>query len=103
MAPVERCPQRLLPWQRGSLAPGEQLEAVVEPSHDLFDAENLDPRGRQLDGKRDHVGLAAYFDHGRLVLICNFDTGLGRAGSLDEEADGREFAKVMIRGGPPVR
>ena len=52
MAPVDRRAQRLLAWQRGAIAAGEQCKAIVQPFGDLFDPRSFDPSRRQFQRQR---------------------------------------------------
>ena len=53
VGPVHQRAQRLLPGLQGAGAPGEQLEAVLQPDVDVGDRQQLDPRRRQFQRQRD--------------------------------------------------
>ena len=59
VAPVQRCPQRLMTRQRGSAAAGKQRETIVEMLRDLLDPKRCRPSRSELDSERDTVELPA--------------------------------------------
>src|SRR5437762_11555778 len=52
VAPLDRRLKRLVPWQRGPAAAGEQSKAIVQPGADLTHREDPDSRGRQRSEER---------------------------------------------------
>ena len=57
IAPVKRCPQRLVPRQRRAAATRQQVETISEAGRELFDPERIRTRCRQLDW------LVRYLEH----------------------------------------
>ena len=87
VAPGDGAAQGLLPLGQVPSARGEDLELVLEPAEDRIRGEELDPRGRELDGQRHAVQTGRDRRDRGCVLVRD---GEGRAdgdGPLDEQAD----------------
>jgi hypothetical protein len=67
--PVDGRAERLVPFDRGAAAAGEQPEPLVEPGGDLGRSERDDPGGGQLDGERDAVQPATDLGDGDVVGV----------------------------------
>ncbi len=67
VAPFERCAQRLVAAQHDARAGGQQVESLVEARAQSLHAEQRQPRGGELDRKRNPVEAPADLDHGRQI------------------------------------
>ena len=88
MAPVQRGAQRLLARLHRSAASRQEPEPIVQPRHDLLDAEEAHACRRQLDGERKAVEPPAELSDRRRILGCQGERRRHQPGALDEEPDG---------------
>ncbi len=91
VTPSDRLPQRLLPGGAVDGAPLQQIEAAAEPRQHRLRREELDARGRQLDGQWKAVEVSADARHGGGVLLREREVRPYGAGALEEQRDGREL------------
>ena len=85
VAPRDRPAQRLLALRQVPRARREQREVVLEPGHDLFGRQELDPRGGELDGQRHPVQPRGDPADRRRVGVCQLECGSHRAGTGHEQ------------------
>jgi hypothetical protein len=74
-------------FHRGSAAPGEQPEALIETSCDLVRAHHASASRGKLDGKRDPVETPAELRDRRRGLRVEFQGASCLLGALGEELD----------------
>ncbi len=82
IAPLDRGPQRALPLGSISRAAGQKRQAAVEAGDQRIWIERLQPRGCELDRKRQPVEPPADLGH-PLVLVL--ETGQHRLGALAKQ------------------
>lgn len=69
MAPVQRGPQRQVPWISISPTEFQEIEPRTEPRCRIPDAENGGPSGSELDRQRDAIQLTADFSNAGSVIV----------------------------------
>ena len=97
-APRDRRQQRLLAWQHGSSAAGEEPERVVETGRQRRDGHRSHACGGELDRQRDAVQAGADLrDVGSSVLVDG-KVGACGAGPVDEQPHGVIAGERLERG-----
>src|SRR5437763_11605114 len=93
VAPLDRRTQRLLTLGRIARAAGEQRETSLEPFEQERRVENLHPRGRERERKRQPIEASADLLHG----VVEADIAVHLPCPLDEELDGLRLRKRIQR------
>src|SRR6202034_4261983 len=89
-APIERRLQSLLPRWRGSRPEPQQRETLIEKCCGLLQSVGFNASGRQFDGERHAVELAADTGDDRGLGIAHVEARTTRHRPLHEELRGRE-------------
>ncbi len=95
MAPIDQRPKGLVARRRGTVAAGQQPEAVIQPGHYLLHPQQLHPRRGQFNRQGYAVQLPAALDYGRGVVFSEDEAGQGGRCSFDKETHGIVLPQVF--------
>ncbi len=87
ITPLHRRAQGPMLGQGRLPAGGQHGEAIGQAGGQLLGGEHREPGGRQLDGQRQPVEMAADGRHGRPILLRQAKGWLDRPRTVDEELD----------------
>ena len=106
VGPVDRVAQRLVPLQRRAAAPGEQLEALIEPRDQILGGQRPHARRGQLDRERDPVEATTELRDRARVAIGEREVALRVLRAIHEQPHrvrSREHLERRVRAGEAER
>src|SRR5579859_1828816 len=90
VTPLDRGPQRLLAWKRGSSALHQQSDLLIQTLGQKFDRQPRNACGRQFECQRHSIESPTYLSHCAGIVLGKGEAGSRTGGTLSEQPHRRK-------------